>query len=138
MDGGRTQSVMNYQIIDTCRLCNGEAHKFMFHPGNIKRLTKPKKKNGNMMCLRFHYSGYCFKYYHLTNGHGTIDTEGVIDQARFLTECKEHRKKFLERRGTGGQNRAPRDGNDELPATTAAVVVAAAAEVAAAALTKGH
>lgn len=74
-DGGCSQRISNPNIADSCKLKDGELHKYIFNPGNIRGFEKPVNKNGNQMCLRFQCSVLCIKDYKFTSGHGNIDGE---------------------------------------------------------------
>ena len=41
----RSLMVKNMQTVQACRLAEDESYRFMFHPGNLKGLQKPKRKN---------------------------------------------------------------------------------------------
>ena len=111
-DGNRPQRVNNPSIAESCKLKDGEQHKYIFHPGNIRRIDKPMKKNGNQICLRFHCSGFCFKDCKFAGGHGTLDNEEKVDLLTFMAKAREARKVFANR------NR-PRAERDQAPANAA-------------------
>ena len=111
-DGNRPQKINNPSIAESCKLKDGEQHKYIFHPGNIRRIDKPMKKNGNQICLRFHCSGFCFKDCKFAGGHGTLDNEEKVDLLTFMAKAREARKVFANR------NR-PRAERDQAPATAA-------------------
>ena len=110
-DGNRPQRISNPSISDSCKLKDGELHKFIFHPGNIRRFDKPMKKNGNQICLRYHCSGFCFKDCKFASGHGTLESEEKADLIAFMAKARDARKNFATR------NR-PRQGNDPMATAT--------------------
>ena len=95
-DSERSVRVNNSNQHDTCKLRSNESYKDIFHPGNTCRLTKPKKKNGDINCLRFHTAGYCFKECKFS--HGILDAEEAAEHAAFVQSAREQRKSHQERR----------------------------------------
>ena len=87
----------NMQTVQACRLAEDESYRFMFHPGNLKGLQKPKRKNGDAICLRYHTIGHCFKDCNFASGHGSLDSEEASEMAKFLEGVRESRKKFTSR-----------------------------------------
>ena len=115
-DNGRNQRVVNTKLSDTCKLCDGEQYRFIFHVGNIREIEKPKKKNGDMMCMRFHSLGYCFKDCRFANGHGELDADETKDMEKFLGKARVARRRFME-------NQRGRQGNRQRSEPTAPVDV---------------
>ena len=97
-DNDRNQKVINPNQMEICKLKADEQFKYLFHPGNIKSLTKPKKKDGEIMCMRYHTLGYCFKDCKYHKGHGNLNEEETQDMATFLTNAREVRAAFTNRR----------------------------------------
>ena len=74
-DGGRNKKIGNPEQHDSCKLRDGENFKLLFHPMNLKGMEKPVKKNGDMICMRFHTMGYCFSDCRYSSGHGVPSGE---------------------------------------------------------------
>ena len=104
--GGRGKRLTNANIQASCKLSHNEPFRDIFHPGNVRDMTKPTKKNGHQMCLRFHTLGYCFDDCNYKSGHGTLDTDEAKDLKDFNKKAKENRNRFQnQRRGGGNQPR---------------------------------
>lgn len=56
----RVNHVQNTNSQYGCMLVLTKQFRDVFHPGVMRNLDKPKKKNGIMMCLRFHTLGFYF------------------------------------------------------------------------------
>ena len=110
-DGGRNQKLQNPHVCLGCKLEEGEQFKYMFHPGNIRDLVKPKTKDGEPKCLRWHTMGFCFKDCKFLKGHGRNDAAEEAEITEFVKKAREKRKLFMNRRAAGP---AP---NPEPPAT---------------------
>ena len=67
--------MINPNLSEKCNLVEGEQYRFIFHVGNIKDIEKPKNRNGETMCIRFHSLGYCFKECRFVKEHGELDLE---------------------------------------------------------------
>ena len=70
-------------------------YRSLLNPGNIKDLEKPKKKTGEMICLRCHTMGYCFPDCKYVRGHGTLDNEEAQVLATFVGKARENKKAYL-------------------------------------------
>ena len=46
-EGGRIQRIPNLNMVNSCKLKDGELQKFIFHPENIRLIEKLMKKNGS-------------------------------------------------------------------------------------------
>ena len=88
-------------MIEDLRLNQDEQYGLVFHPGNLKNLTRPKKKNGNSMCLRFHSVGFCYNDCRVSQGHGTLDNEEAQAFKEFLRAARAARENFLQKRKVG-------------------------------------
>ena len=60
-EDSRNLRIFNSNMADQCRLPEDEQYKFMFNPRSLKDLQRPKKRSGDIVCLRFHTIGHCFK-----------------------------------------------------------------------------
>ena len=90
--GGRNKKIINPDQRGECKLSDGEQFKFLFHPGNIKSMEKPKNNQGVTLCMRYHTMDYCFKDCKYLNGHGTLKEGEAADMARFLSTARQGRK----------------------------------------------
>ena len=88
--------MLNPNLSDKCKLVEGEQYCFIFHVGNIKDIKKPKKWNGETMCMRFHSVAYCFRDFRFAKGHGELDPEETGEVERFLGKARAAQKKFQE------------------------------------------
>ena len=59
-DNKRNKKVANPNQYAICKLAETESYRSLFHPGNLRGLTKPTYKNGDPICLRCHTMGFCF------------------------------------------------------------------------------
>ena len=57
---GRKSKVLNPQVVNGARLHDFEQLRMIFHPLNVKAITRPKMKNRNRICNRFHSVEACF------------------------------------------------------------------------------
>ena len=115
--GGRSKKVTNSEIRGECKLADGEQFRFLFHPGNIKDMEKPKNGLGATLCMRFHTMGYCFRDCKYVKGHGVLSSGETAELATFMASARQERKKFLAGRGAEGKNK-PGEKNRENPAVT--------------------
>ena len=72
-EGDRQKRITSGNMGTKCKLGQNEQFKDIFHPGNIKGMDKPMKKDGCMMCIRWHSLGYCFEDCRFKSGHGKLD-----------------------------------------------------------------
>ena len=93
-----------------------KSYKFMFNPNSVKEIQKPKKRGGEVICLRFHTLGHCFKDCRFKDGHGTLEKEEKDKLVSYLKEVRASKKKF----GNRGRRQPQRNkfegdkkGNDE-------------------------
>ena len=113
-DGGRNKKIINPDQRGECKLSDGEQFKFLFHPGNIKSMEKPKNSQGVTLCMRYHTMGYCFKDCKYLNGHGTLKEGEAVEMARFLSTARQGRKQFLSNRGgADGRRQQQFDGKNK-------------------------
>ena len=73
----------------------------MFHPGNICELVKPKTKDGEPKCLRWHIMDFCFKDCKFLKGHGRNDAAEEAEITEFVKKAREKHKAFMNRRAVG-------------------------------------
>ena len=104
-DGGRSKKIGNSNFQNDCKLKEGENFKMLFHPGNLKGLTRPKNKSGEDLCLRFHCLGYCFSDCKYNGGHGSLSRNEKEEVVRFVNGVREERRRFLERRKKGNKKK---------------------------------
>ena len=89
---GRSIRIPNPTPCQSCRLAPHEQYKDIFHPGNLRRLTtRPKNRNGQQLCLRFHTLGYCFQDCRYTSGHGTLNSQEEAEMVTAITQAHEIR-----------------------------------------------
>ena len=106
-EGSRSQRIMNGSQPDECKLAEGEQFRFVFHPNNVRDIRKPKKRNGEGICLRFHCAGHCFKDCRFSSGHGVLDKEELKELLKYMEECRNARAKFLTKRRSLGPKEGP-------------------------------
>ena len=106
-EGGRSKKITNPTQRNECKLVEGEQFKYLFHPGNIKSLDKPKNNQGVTLCMRYHTMGYCFKDCKYLKSHGNLNNEETVGMANFLATARQGRKKFFAGRGGGGGGTHP-------------------------------
>ena len=91
----KRQKIWNSNQGEEYKLREGEEYRFIFHPGNIKNIPKPKKRNGEGICLRYHCAGFCFRDCRFAGGHGNLEKEETSELVKYMDECRGARKKFL-------------------------------------------
>ena len=99
--GNRGKRITNGNLHSSCKLAHNEPFRDIFHPGNIREFSKPVKKNGSQMCLRFHTLGYCFDDCAFKSGHGNLDSEEATELKTFNDKAKENRSRFQNQRRGG-------------------------------------
>ena len=97
-DNERSKKVSNQNQYAICKLADNESYRSLFHPGNLRGLTKPTYKNGDPICLRCHTLGYCFINCKYASGHGPLNQEEAEGLAKFLEGAREAKKKYLEKK----------------------------------------
>ena len=93
-EDGRNRRIFNPEISEECRLTEDESYKFMFNPNSVKDIQKPKKRGGEVICLRYHTLGHSFKDCRFKNGHGTLEREEKEKLMEYLKEVRAFKKKF--------------------------------------------
>ena len=107
--GGADQDIRKSKRIpfphqhDCCKLAENESYRSLFHPGNIRGLEKPKKKTGELICLRCHTMEYCFQDCKYASGHGTLDQEEAQKLGDFVNKARENKKEYLAKRNAKNQ-----------------------------------
>ena len=104
MDNKRSKRILNPDQHAICKLAENESYRSLFHPGNIRDLEKPKKKTGEMICLRCHTLGYCFPDCKYISGHGTLDNEEAQALASFVGKARVNKKAYLASRKNKNTN----------------------------------
>ena len=97
-EGDRNLRNFNAAISDSWKLVDDESYRFMFNPISLKNLQRPKKYSGQLVCLRYHTIGHCFKDCKFTNGHGTLLEEERGGLVKFIGSVRDSKKRF------GGKN----------------------------------
>ena len=64
----------------------------------MRDIKKPRKRNGEGICLRFHCTGQCVKDCKFSSGHGNLDKEEVKKLLKYMKDCRSARAKFLKNR----------------------------------------
>ena len=121
-DQTRSRRIMNPNAKDNCKLKQDEQFRDIFHPGNVRTITKPKFKSGVEMCLRYHSLGFCFGDCKHVAGHGDMDNEETIEFCQFVGTARSSRAAFQQRRGSTNRNQdrnADRSANGTPPAADA-------------------
>ena len=103
-DQARSRRIMNPSMREDCKLRQNEQFKDVFHPGNIRTLTKPKYKNGIEMCIRYHALGFCFGDCKHEKVHGDMDDEGGMEFCQFVGAARTSHAAFSQRRGNNNNN----------------------------------
>ena len=84
-------------------------------PSNVRSLEKPKNRNGQQLCLRFHTLGYCFEDCGYKNGHGQLDSNETSSVKAFVEAARASKSTFRSRRGTmrGSTDRVSNNTNED-------------------------
>ena len=93
-EGNRDLRIFNGGMSNSCKLADDESYRFMFNPASLKDLQRPKKNNGELVYLRYHTIGHCFKDCKFANGHGTLLEEERGRLVKFIGGVRESKKKF--------------------------------------------
>ena len=80
----------------------------MFNPRSLKDLQRPKKRSDDLVCLRFHTIGHCFKDCKFQNSHGTLSGEEKERLGKFVEE-RASKKRF---NGRQNRNYQKKDGEE--------------------------
>ena len=76
----------------------------IFHPLNVRAITRPKMKNGNRICNRFHSVGACFSYCRNSEGHVELDKDEAASYAKYVQAVRTTRATFQQKRNTTGDS----------------------------------
>ena len=106
---------MNPNVKETCKLKPNEQLRDIFHPGNIRTLTKPTFKSGVAMCLRYHSLGFYFGDCKHVTDHGDMDNKETANFCQFIGTVRGRRTDFQQHRGNNNNNQ---DRNADMPATS--------------------
>ena len=101
---GRKTKVMNPQVVHGARLHESEQLRMMFHPLNVKAITRPKMKNGNRICNRFHSVGACFSDCRNSEGHVELDKDEAANYVKYVQAARAARATFQQKRNTTGDS----------------------------------
>ena len=101
-DNNRSRRIMNPNVKENCKLKPNEQFRDIFHPRNVRTLTKPKFKTGGEMCLRFHSLGFCFGDCKHITGHSDMDADETADFCQYVTTARSNNSQ--QRRGNGNRN----------------------------------
>ena len=74
----------------------------IFHPLNVRNITKLNLKNGNRICNRFHSLGSCFTDCRNSEGHVRLDKEEAADYVKFVQAARAARASFQQKQFTKG------------------------------------
>ena len=96
-DSDRNRRIQNPHMKEEHKLRPNEQLRDLFHPGNVRGLTRPKFKNGAWMCTRFHGLGFCFKDCHNVKGHAKPDDEEAADLRKYINGARENRQRYTQR-----------------------------------------
>ena len=100
-EGERAIRIMNPNRVEAYRLGEDEEYRLVFHPGNVRSLTKPKKQNGDPLCIRFHNLAFCFKDCKLSGSHVNLTQEEAKTMAEYVDSARKVRKSFRSRQAQG-------------------------------------
>ena len=108
--------IRNENHCKACGLKESEQFRDLFHPGNIRSLTKPTK-NGEQLCLRYHVLGHCFQDCKFKSGHQKLSQEDEAKLSEFLSSARQALAQFQQRRkGTrGGESNSNQDNKPPTP-----------------------
>ena len=96
---------MNLSVREDCKLRQNDQFNDVFHPDNIRTLTKPKYKNSIEMCIRYHALGFfCGDCKH-EKGHGDMDNEEGMEFCQFVGTARTSHVAFRQRRGNNNNSR---------------------------------
>ena len=97
--GGRNKKIINPDQRGECKLSDGEQFKYLFHPGNIKSMGKPKNSQGVTLCMRYHTMIYYFRNCKYVKAYGTTNDALAVEMVKFISTARQGRKKFLSNSG---------------------------------------
>ena len=97
--GGRVSPHKNEALM----LRPNEQLRDIFHPGNVRNIPRPKRKNGYHMCARYHSLGFCYNDCRASNGHGKLSDEEASDFKQFVEAARHARESYNQRRSEGGR-----------------------------------
>ena len=107
-DSGSQKNITNPSAQPSCAIRDSESFKYLFHPGNIKELSKSTKENGDQLCLRFHTMGFCFNTCKYSSGHGSISPSETTKLSAFLEKARANSatlvKKLKHKKAKNGQS----------------------------------
>ena len=110
---GRKTKVFNSQTFEGARLKDDEQLRMVFHPANVRNITKPKLKNGHKLCNRFHSVGFCFSDCRNVEGHKELEKEEVDSYVRYVQAARASRAAFQQRGNKGAQQPGGKEGSNE-------------------------
>ena len=84
----------------------------IFHPLNVRNITKLNLKNGNRICNRFHSLGSCFTDCRNSEGHVRLDKEEAADYVKFVQAARAARASFQQKQFTKGDT-SKKEANEE-------------------------
>ena len=109
-----SKRVFNGKDVSAYKLKQNEQFRDMFHPGNIKGVTKPAR-NGDMFCLRYHTLGFCYPDCKYKSGHCVLTPEEEGKFTEFMKEARSNLQNYNKNRKTnpnykGGDTNKNEDG----------------------------
>ena len=100
----RKTKILNPQVINGARLHDSEQLRMIFHPLNVKGITRPSFKNGNRICNRFHSVGTCFSDCRNIEGHVELDKDEAANYVKYVQAARAARTAFQQKRITSGDS----------------------------------
>ena len=102
---GRKGKVVNQQTLNGVRLNENEYLRMIFHPLNVRNITRPKLKNGNRICNRFHSVDFCFMDCRKSEGHADLDKEETGEYVKYVQAARAARTAFQQRKVLTGDSK---------------------------------
>ena len=109
----KMRRIANHDIKIEHRLRPDEQYGLIFHPGNLKDLEKPKRKNGDPICLRFHTVGFCYSDCFVKEGHGKLSEEEGTRLQEFTKKARAARGEFQAKRNNLEKPNGPPNTNKQ-------------------------